>query len=115
MKLRGRSFKYSAKFDFSQVKCSETVFCVETFAEMDSCLIRKTSSRLKKKKKKHLHTRISAANSPVPEEVDGNCVRQERNRENYAAGHSNQINLKKIGLHVLFISSCLFSVILVRN
>lgn len=86
MKLRGRSFKYSAKFDFSQVKCSETVFCVETFAGMDSCLIRKKSSDYKKKKK-HLHTRISAANSPIPEEVDGNCVRQERNRENNAAGH----------------------------
>ena len=40
-----------------------------------------------KKKKKNWHTRISAANSPIPEEVDGNCVRQERNRENNAAGH----------------------------
>ena len=40
-----------------------------------------------KKKKTHLHTRISAANSPIPEEVDGNCVRQERNRKNNAAGH----------------------------
>lgn len=82
---------------------------------MDLCLIRRKKFPIKKEKKKHSHTRISRANSPIPEEVDGNCVRQERNRENNAAGHSNQINLKKIDLHVLFISRCLFSVILVRN
>lgn len=88
---------------------------VETFEGMDSCLIRKKQFPIKKEKKKHFHTRISTANGPIPEEVDGNCVRQEHNGENHAADHSNQINLKKIDLHVLFISRCLLSVILVRN